>query len=90
MNGDMQPEIDLLRNWILSQNPKVQSVGDEDELIESRVLDSFALLQFVLYIEEVFGREIVLDESIARNFRTLASICRYFKMGGNNVEVRHA
>jgi acyl carrier protein len=90
MNGELQPEIDLLRNWILSQNPKIQSVGDEDELIESRVLDSFAFLQFVLYIEEVFGREVVLDESVSRNFRTLAAICRHFKMGNGNAEARHA
>jgi acyl carrier protein len=89
MSGDLRPEIDLLRNWILSQNPKVQSVGDEDELIESRVLDSFALVQFVFFIEEVFGREVVLDESVARNFRTLAAICRHFKTENSNVEACH-
>ncbi len=86
MTGDLQPEIDLLRNWILEKRPNVESVGDEDELIESRVLDSFALLEFVYFAEEIFGREIVLNESVARNFRTLAAICRYFKKGCINVE----
>ena len=85
--SELQPEIDLLRNWILQNRPNVRSVGDEDELIESRVLDSFALLEFVLFVEEVFGREIVLDESVARNFRSLGAICRCFKPGLN---VEHA
>jgi len=86
MKGDQEPEIDLLRNWILRNRPNVRSVGDDDELIESRILDSFALLEFVFFVEEVFGREIVIDESVARNFRTLASICRHFKEGVSNVE----
>jgi acyl carrier protein len=86
MISDLTPEIDLLRNWILQIRPNVRSVGDDDELIESRVLDSFALLEFVFFVEEVFGREIVLDESVAKNFRTLASICRHFKEEVSNVE----
>jgi acyl carrier protein len=90
MNSDLQPEIDLLRNWILERRPEVRCVGDEDELIESRILDSFALLEFVFFVEEVFGREIVLDESVAKNFRTLASTCRHFKEGVSNVEHENA
>ncbi len=90
MSGDLQPELDLLRNWILQNRPNVQSVGDEDELIESRVLDSFALIEFVYFAEEVFGREVVLDESVAENFRTLAAVCRHFKMGSSNVEPQNA
>ncbi len=86
MSSDLQPEIDLLRNWILQHRPNVRGVGDDDELIESRILDSFALLEFVFFVEEVFGREIVLDESVARNFRTLSSVCRHFKEGVSNVE----
>jgi acyl carrier protein len=90
MNSDLQPEIDLLRNWIRERRPEVGCVCDEDELIESRILDSFALLEFVFFVEEVFGREIVLDESVAKNFRTLASICRLFKEGVSNVEHQDA
>lgn len=90
MSTELQPEIDLLRNWILQNRPNVRSVGDEDELIESRVLDSFALLEFVFFVEEVFGREIVLDESVVKNFRSLAAVCRCFKTGISNVERQHA
>lgn len=90
MNADLRPEIDLLRNWILTNRPAVQSLDDRTELIESRVLDSFALMQFVFFVEEVFGREVVLDESVAQNFRTLESICRYFKASNRNLEVRNA
>jgi acyl carrier protein len=90
MTGELQPEIELLRNWILQNHPKVRSVGDEDELIESRLLDSFALLEFVFFVEEIFGREIALDESVAKNFRTLTAVCRAFKIGISNVEHENA
>lgn len=90
MNRELQPEIDLLRNWILHNRPNVRTVGDEDELIDSRVLDSFALLEFVSFVEEVFGREIVLDESVSTNFRSLAAVCRCFKIGVSNVEHENA
>jgi acyl carrier protein len=85
VSSALQPEIGLLRNWILQNRPNVRSVGDDDELIESRILDSFALLEFVFVVEELFGREIVLDESVAKNFRTLASVCQHFKEGVSNV-----
>ena len=89
MSGDLNPEIDLLRNWIQENSPKPVSVKDDDELIESQILDSFAFIQFVYYLEEVFGREIVLDESIASNFSTLAAICRHFKGGAIPAEACH-
>lgn len=89
MSGDLKPEIDLLRNWIQENSPKPVSVDDDDELIESQILDSFAFIQFVYYLEEVFGREIVLDESIASNFSTLTTICRHFKGGAIPAGARH-
>ena len=90
MNGDLHPEIHLLRNWILENSPAVQSVGDDDELIDSRVLNSFAFLQFVYYVEEIFGQEVLLDESVMQNFRSLATICRHFKPASSQAEVQHA
>ncbi len=90
MSTNLRPEIDLLRGWILKNSPKVQSIGDEDDLIESRALDSLSFMRFVYFIEEVFSREVVLDESVAQNFRSLAAVCRHFKTDKNNVETRNA
>jgi acyl carrier protein len=90
MNADLRPEIDLLRDWILKNSPKIQSVEDDDDLIESRALDSLAFMRFVYFIEEVFDREVVLDESVAQNFRTLAAVCRHFKSDKNDFEARNA
>ena len=89
MSGGFHPEIHRLRNWILENNPAIQSVGDEDELIDSRVLNSFAFLQFVYFVEEVFGQEVVLDESTMGNFRSLAAVCRNFKVTTEG-EAQHA
>jgi acyl carrier protein len=87
--SSFHPEIHQLRSWILENNPAIQSIGDDDELIDSRVLNSFAFLQFVYYIEEVFGQEVVLDEKSVGNFRSLASVCRHFKANQEG-ETQHA
>ena len=86
MSDDSSPEIHLLRRWILENSPGVQAVGDDDELIDSRVLNSFAFLQFIYYIEEVFGQEVVLDESAMQNFRSLSAICRHFGVPAKQVQ----
>jgi acyl carrier protein len=84
MNRDLRPEIDQLREWIVQKSAREIAIGDDDDLIESRLLDSLAFLEFVYVVEEVFGREVILDDSVAEHFRTLAAVCRHFKTGARH------
>jgi len=86
MDGKRQPDIELLRNWIAENTAAARIVDDDEDLFESHALDSFSFVQLIYYLEEVFETEIVLDENIADNFRTLSTICRYFGVGSRTAE----
>jgi acyl carrier protein len=91
MSTTVKSEIDRLREWIAEHNPDAGPVGDDDDLIDTRILDSFKFMRFIYFIEEVFEREVKLDESVAKNFRTLAAICSHFKKDGQPaLEESHA
>lgn len=91
MSATLTSEIDRLRGWIAEHNPDAGPVGDDDDLIDTRILDSLRFMRFIYFVEEVFEREVKLDESVTRNFRTLAAICSHFKQGGQPpLEESHA
>jgi acyl carrier protein len=48
-----------LRNWIISSNQKAAAdIGIDTQLINEGMLDSLQMVNFLLYIEELRGREI--------------------------------
>ncbi|HYU34100.1 MAG TPA: acyl carrier protein [Thermoanaerobaculia bacterium] len=47
-----------VKAWLLSVNREAGDVGWDTDLIAERVLDSLQMVNFLLYIEEVRGREI--------------------------------
>jgi acyl carrier protein len=50
--------IDKLRGWLQSANQLTLDVGLDTHLIDEGVLDSLQMVNFLLYIEELRGREI--------------------------------
>lgn len=86
MDGQRQPDIEQLRNWIAENTTAARIVDDDEDLFESHALDSLSFVQFIYFLEEVFDIEIVLDENIADNFRSLSAICRYFNVGSRTAE----
>ena len=51
--------------------------GDDADLIESGLLDSLALVDILLRIEQAFGFQVVMDELNIEDFRTLRNISAY-------------
>jgi len=51
-------------------------VSEDDELIESGVIDSMDIVELVVYIEEKIGVKIDASVLLIDNFRNLNSICR--------------
>ncbi len=78
MSGNSQLDIELMRNWIEKNTAAARVVRDDEDLFESQVLDSFSFIQFIYFLEEMLDQEIVLDENIANNFRTLNAICLHY------------
>lgn len=47
-----------LRSWIASTKKRTTDIGLDTNLIDEGVLDSLEMVNFLLYIEEIRGKEI--------------------------------
>ena len=56
----------------------VAALAPDYDLIENRVLDSLAFVEFILLVEEHSGREISIDSVSSEDFRTVDSIRKRF------------
>ena len=54
----------------------LSSLGDEDDLIDSGVVDSLGIFQLIAFLEERFGIKIGDEEISPENFGTIAAIDR--------------
>jgi acyl carrier protein len=63
-----------LREWVAAKNRQATEIGMDTDLIKKGVLDSLQMVNFILYIEEIRGKEI--PETLIRpeNFFSLRVI----------------
>ena len=61
-------------NTVLGGDPR--GLEDDTDLTEGGLLDSFAIVQLLLYIEEQFAIEIPRDRITRANLSTIAAIAR--------------
>jgi acyl carrier protein len=66
--------IEQVRAWLLARNPEVTAIGWDDDLIDSRLIDSLDFPQLLLLLEELAGRELELTTENVVGFRTLRGI----------------
>lgn len=52
------PFLQKMQAWILTMNPHAGTVDPDADLMEQGILDSMAMVNFLLYIEELREREI--------------------------------
>lgn len=70
--------IERLSNWIQTTcSPKI-SVDLDTDLIENRIVTSLQLVELVLLVEELRGREIPQEERNLDNFRSLKTIATHY------------
>ncbi|MEV4339442.1 phosphopantetheine-binding protein [Streptomyces sp. NPDC049590] len=70
--------IEEIRSWILSRHPERTDVAPDENLIESRLVDSLSFVELVYAIEGASGVEIDFDTIDIRDFQTLSSIEKAF------------
>lgn len=70
--------IDEVRSWILSRHPERNSVAADENLIESRLVDSLSFVELVYAIEGASGVEIDFDNIDIQDFQTLSAIEKAF------------
>ncbi|MER5892657.1 acyl carrier protein [Streptomyces sp. NPDC001876] len=71
MAGD---EIERVRAWLLARNPEVTAIGWDEDLIDSRLIDSLDFPHLLFLLEDVAGRELELTAENVVGFRTLRGI----------------
>jgi acyl carrier protein len=69
-----------MRNWLLERRPELsaEQIGEHTDIIESRILESLQVVEFVLFIERMAGREILSETLDPMKLRTLARIYENF------------
>jgi methoxymalonate biosynthesis acyl carrier protein len=72
MNGMVSERVRL----IFVETLNIQVPSDETDLIDGGLLDSLALVELLVEIEELFGVSIAVDGLDIDDFRTVRSITR--------------
>lgn len=68
-------QIEKIKHWLLAKKTAFQGeLGLDMDLIELRVIDSLRFMEFILFLEEIIGREIGTDPKTIASLRTLRKI----------------
>ena len=67
-------KLQAVKNWLLAKNPKVEDIPLDLDLVENRLVDSLAFMDFVFFLEELVERELDTEVESVENFRTLRKI----------------
>jgi acyl carrier protein len=59
--------------------PELLPLRDDTALLELGILDSLALLQFLVFLERTFGVQVEEFDIIPENLNTVRSICTYIR-----------
>ncbi len=75
----MNPVISLdktneVKQWLLSKKKYLSDIPFDLDLIEHDVVDSLSFVEYVLVIEEISGKEVVVDDTVLDKVRTLAQV----------------
>ena len=69
-----------LREWLCTANPKAATMclEPDTDIIESRILESLQVVEFILYLERRTGRSILVEHLNPATLRTLNTIYANF------------
>lgn len=74
----MAADIAEIHEWILSRHPQRDSIAPDENLIESRLVDSLSFVELVYTIESASGMEIDFENIDVKDFQTLSAIEKAF------------
>ena len=78
--ADRTAVLESLRAWLIRANSNVATMplATDTDIIESRILESLQIVEFILFLEEKSGRAILAEELNFNTLRTLDSIYQSF------------
>ncbi|MER7862222.1 phosphopantetheine-binding protein [Amycolatopsis japonica] len=75
------PGIEKVSDWILGRHPERTELAFDEDLIESRLVDSLSFVELVYVIEDASGVEVDFDNIDIADFKTLSAIEKAFFAG---------
>jgi acyl carrier protein len=74
---NLTPE--LIRRFLVQKFPrsKKRNITDQDNLLESGIIDSLGVLEIVTFLQEEFSLAVEDDELTPENFQSIASIAQF-------------
>jgi acyl carrier protein len=76
--------MDAVVGFIKDRNPAVEVIDKDDDLIDSRAIDSLAFVDFIFLLEELGGTILDPEELDVEDFRTLRRIEARFLSGASH------
>ncbi|MGP3925178.1 MULTISPECIES: acyl carrier protein [unclassified Streptomyces] len=70
--------IEEIRDWVLARNKHRDSLGPDEDLIGSRLVDSISFVELVYAIEAAADVEIDFDTIDIRDFQTISAMEKAF------------
>ena len=69
-----------LRDWIVKKNGKIKpdELNDQTPVIEQRIISSLQVMDLILFLEQLSGKPIEVDDLKPGVFRDIDSIYRNF------------
>ena len=67
-------KINEVKQWLLSKKKYLSDIPFDLDLIENDVVDSLSFVEYVLVIEEISGKEVIVDDTVLDKVRTLAQV----------------
>lgn len=63
-----------VKEWVLAANPGVDDITPDEDLIDTRLVDSLRFLELLALLEELTGQDMTAAGRDLRRFRSLRSI----------------
>jgi acyl carrier protein len=70
----MESELDILRQYIRNETGYGGELGEDQDLLETQVLDSFNIVIMALFVQERFGIVLEAEELVRENLSKLSSM----------------
>ena len=71
-----------IRDFLAGLEPRAATVGEDESLLESGILDSMRMLDLLGFLEKTFEIEVEDDELMPDNFDSISAMVRFLGVKG--------
>jgi acyl carrier protein len=70
---------EIIRNFLMTLAKKENNIGDDDSLLVTKILDSLAIAELVVFLEARFKVTLESDDLIPENLDSINAIVRFLE-----------